>query len=296
VRLIHQEEHHHLDNQILGEGRQQEVHLHKEQQLGEPVQEAVVKYLHHAEVVVQHSGWQDMIPPSGYQNSKEKHQEDPEKHLFICENIWEEKQITDEDTKLAQLAITLRDHALDWYMSLAANSPPGTTRMIGDIKKLLINEFQKPSSEDQYMNEMIEIRQKPGESVWEIDQRFKRLKGKIKYVMTDMQHRHMFVNSLLPHLKYPLRQQKFQTQAEALQATLQLEENQYQKTDPSIEELKEDLKNLTFQLNQNKGKDKREVVWCTTCRTEGHHKNECPTFTVHGSRNAKSITNKRTMV
>ena len=26
--------------------------------------------------------------------------EDPEKHLFICEKIWEEKQITDEDTKL----------------------------------------------------------------------------------------------------------------------------------------------------------------------------------------------------
>jgi hypothetical protein len=114
-------------------------------------------------------------------------------------------------------------------MSLAANSPPGTTRTIGDIKNLLINEFQKPSSEDQYMNEMIEIRQKPGESVWEIDQRFKRLKGKLKYVMTDMQHRHLFVNSLLPHLKYPLRQQKFQTQAEALQAALQLEENQYQR-------------------------------------------------------------------
>jgi hypothetical protein len=28
-------------------------------------------------------------------------------------------------------------------------------------------------SEDQYMNEMIEIRQKLGESVWDIDQRFK---------------------------------------------------------------------------------------------------------------------------
>ena len=39
--------------------------------------------------------------------------EDPEKHLFICAKIWEEKQITDEDTKLAQLSITLRDHALD---------------------------------------------------------------------------------------------------------------------------------------------------------------------------------------
>jgi hypothetical protein len=65
-------------------------------------------------------------------------------------------------------------------MILAENSPPWTTRTIGDIKKLLINEFQKPSSEYQYMNEMIEIRQKLGESVWEIDQRFKQLKGELK--------------------------------------------------------------------------------------------------------------------
>jgi hypothetical protein len=46
------------------------------------------------------------------------------------------------------------------------------------------------------------------------------LKGKLKYAMTDMQHRNLFVNSLLPHLKYPLRQQKFQTQAEALARSL----------------------------------------------------------------------------
>jgi hypothetical protein len=137
--------------------------------------------------------------------------EDTKKHLFICEKIWEEKQITDEDTKLPKLPITLRDHALDWYISLATKHPPGTTRMIVDINKLLINEFQKPSSEDQFMNEMIEIRQNPGESVWEIDQIFKRLKGKLKYIMADMKYRHLFVNSLLPHLKYPLRQHKFQT-------------------------------------------------------------------------------------
>jgi hypothetical protein len=93
--------------------------------------------------------------------------------LFIYAKIWEAKQITDEDTKLTQLDITLRDCALDWYMSLNMNSVPGTTRTLGDIKKLLINEFQKPSSEDQYMNDIIEIRHKPGESVWEIDQRFK---------------------------------------------------------------------------------------------------------------------------
>jgi hypothetical protein len=81
--------------------------------------------------------------------------------MFICEKIWEGKQIIDEDTKLEQLVITLRDHTLDLYMSLETYNPPGTTKTIADAKKLLINEFQKPSSEDQYMNEMIEIRQKP---------------------------------------------------------------------------------------------------------------------------------------
>jgi hypothetical protein len=90
----------------------------------------------------------------------------------------------------------------------------------------------------------------------EIDQRFKCLEGKLKYAMSGMQYRHFFVNSLLPHLKYPLRQQKFQTQEEAMQEALQLEENQYQKTDLAIEELKEDLKNITFQLNQSKRKEK----------------------------------------
>jgi hypothetical protein len=102
----------------------------------------------------------------------------------------------------------LRDRALDWYMSLDVINAPGMTRTLTDIKKLLINDFQKSSSEDQYMNEMIEIRQKPGESVWEIDQRFKRLKGKLRYAMNNMQCRNLFVNSLLPHLKYPLIQNK----------------------------------------------------------------------------------------
>jgi hypothetical protein len=71
------------------------------------------------------------------------------------------------------------------------------------------------------MNEIIDINQKPRELVWEVDQKFKRLKGKLKYPITDIHHRHLFVSSLLAYLKYPLRQKKFQTQVEALQATLQ---------------------------------------------------------------------------
>jgi hypothetical protein len=139
--------------------------------------------------------------------------EDPEKNLFIYENILESKKITDEDTKITQLSITLRDHVLDEYMSLVVNNPPRVTRTITDVKKLLINKFHKPISEGQYMNEMIEIMKKLGDYVWDIDQRFIHLKGKLKDTINDMQHRHLFVNSLLPHLKYPLRQQKLQTWA-----------------------------------------------------------------------------------
>jgi hypothetical protein len=40
--------------------------------------------------------------------------EDSEKHLFICAKIWEANKITDEDTKLTQLVIMLRDRALEW--------------------------------------------------------------------------------------------------------------------------------------------------------------------------------------
>jgi hypothetical protein len=49
--------------------------------------------------------------------------DDLEKHVFIYENIWEEEKITYEDTKFAQLEITVRDHALDWCMGITTNNP-----------------------------------------------------------------------------------------------------------------------------------------------------------------------------
>jgi hypothetical protein len=138
VRLIHQREHHHLDNQSSEEVRQQEAHLHKEQQLEEPVQAST------SQVSTPRGGGSSSVfrmaghdPTIRLPEFQGEATEDPEKHLFICAKIWEEKQITDEDTKLAQLAITLRDRALDWYMSLDTNSAPGMTRTLADIKKLL---------------------------------------------------------------------------------------------------------------------------------------------------------------
>jgi hypothetical protein len=50
-------------------------------------------------------------------------------------------------------------------MGLSTNNPMGTPTIVADVKRKLINEFQKPCSEDQFMNEMIEIKQKLGESI-----------------------------------------------------------------------------------------------------------------------------------
>jgi hypothetical protein len=119
------------------------------------------------------------------------------------------------------LEIKFIDRTLDSYMCLTKINRTGAPTTVTDVKKQLINEFQKPSSKDQFINEMIEIKKKTSESVWEVDHNFKRLKGNLKYPINDMQHRNLFVNSLLAHLKYPLRQKKFQNQAEAVQATLQ---------------------------------------------------------------------------
>jgi hypothetical protein len=114
----------------------------------------------------------------------------PKFFLFIYENIWVAKRITDEDTKVAHLVITFKDRAIDWYMGISTNNPTGKPTTVAYVKRQLINEFQKPSSKDQFMKEMTEIKQKPGELVWEVDQKFKRLKGKLKYTITDTHHIH----------------------------------------------------------------------------------------------------------
>jgi hypothetical protein len=56
------------------------------------------------------------------------------------------------------LEIPFRDRELDWYMGLIINNSTRTPTTIEEVKKQLINEFQKPSSEDQFMNEIVEIK------------------------------------------------------------------------------------------------------------------------------------------
>jgi hypothetical protein len=44
--------------------------------------------------------------------------EDPDQHWFLCEAVWNIKNVIDEAVKRTQFSTTLRDRALRWYMKL----------------------------------------------------------------------------------------------------------------------------------------------------------------------------------
>jgi hypothetical protein len=44
--------------------------------------------------------------------------EDPDQHWFLCEAVWNIKNVTDEAIKRTQFSTTLRDRTLSWYMKL----------------------------------------------------------------------------------------------------------------------------------------------------------------------------------
>jgi hypothetical protein len=71
--------------------------------------------------------------------------EDPDQHWFLCEVVWNIKNITDEAVKRNQLSTTLRDHELSWYMKLVQGL--AQPNPLNEIKKTLIAEFKKPNSE-----------------------------------------------------------------------------------------------------------------------------------------------------
>jgi hypothetical protein len=85
---------------------------------------------------------------------------------------------------------------------LAQPKPPN------QIKNVLIIEFKKPKSESQCITELKEIKQKVAEPIWESDQRFKTLTGRLNFQIPDEQNKEWFIVALLPHIRVPLMQQK----------------------------------------------------------------------------------------
>ena len=46
--------------------------------------------------------------------------EDPKQHWFLCEAIWMVRLVHNMDIRKAQMIVTLRGHALDWFMKFCA--------------------------------------------------------------------------------------------------------------------------------------------------------------------------------
>jgi hypothetical protein len=93
--------------------------------------------------------------------------EDLDQHWFLCESIWNIKNVIDEVIKITQFSTTLRDRALSWYMKLVQGL--AQPKPLNQINNALITEFKKPKSESQCITKLNEIKQKVAEPIWEFD-------------------------------------------------------------------------------------------------------------------------------
>jgi hypothetical protein len=91
----------------------------------------------------------------------------PDQHWFLCESVWNIKNVTDEAVKRTQFSATLRDRALSWYMKLVQGL--AQPKPLNQIKNVQIVEFKKPKLESQCITELKEIKKKVVEPVWEFD-------------------------------------------------------------------------------------------------------------------------------
>ena len=110
--------------------------------------------------------------------------------------------------KQAQLSLAFEERALVWYMGYVGQHANAT---IDEIKVALKQQFKKPKSYSQVVNELKYIKQGPYEFVWEADQRLKKAIREGGFQYDDRQHTEWFIAMLLPHLRVPMGQQCIET-------------------------------------------------------------------------------------
>ena len=97
----------------------------------------------------------------------------------------------------------------------------------------------------------------------------------------DEQKKEWFIAAFLPHIRFPLMQQKISSQDEALEITMKLESTPMGESSSGMSQILSQLTSLSLQvedMKKDKGKDKREDIWCVICKSEGHEKEHCPLF------------------
>jgi hypothetical protein len=129
-----------------------------------------------------------------------------EQHLFVCKTIWVANNVQYDVVKIMQLETTFKGHALVWYMELYSTMPIVKSKTLQKIRQTLLKEFNKPKFESQYITELKEIKHVQTKSVWDYDQCFKDLMGRLTFQILDQQHQEWFIAVLLPHIPKSLIQ------------------------------------------------------------------------------------------
>ena len=97
--------------------------------------------------------------------------------------------------------------------------------------------------------------------------------------MLNVQHKEWFIVALLPHIEIPLMQQKIVSQTKALEIAMKLESSPIGEIDAGMMQIHSQLTNITVQLQDiKKGKEVHKNLWCIRCRTDGNHRDNCPTL------------------
>jgi hypothetical protein len=74
-------------------------------------------------------------------------------------------------------------------------------------------------------------------------------------------------------------QQKIASQSKVLEISMKLESSPMGESISGMSQILSQLTSLSLlvkDMKKDKGKDKREYIWCVICRSEGHDKEHCP--------------------
>ena len=103
--------------------------------------------------------------------------DDVEQHWYLYEAIWRSRQTLDAG-KLIEFQTMLRERALRWFIKWLEAHP---NLAITDVKWDFVQEFKLPQTDQQVLSELWEIKQKEGETTWEMMCRFKDAIRKLNY-------------------------------------------------------------------------------------------------------------------
>lgn len=152
-----------------------------------------------------------------------------------------------------------------------------------ETQQALKNEFRKPKSQVQSIMDFKEIQQNVNESTWDFDQTLKLLIRQGNMSIMDSQNRDCYMTSLLPHLIFPLSQQKIVTQEEAVEITMRLEASPVQDKNVGVQQIQPHLESMHMELQSLKiGKEAQPKVcvevWCIKFKYKGHDKDHYPDY------------------